>query len=263
VEWRPGETLWLDVAGKHLEARVWGPSPTEAPTLFLLHEGLGSLSLWRDFPEALTARTGCGVFAWSRAGYGASDPVDLPRPLDYMEREGREVLPLILNTVNPLSAVLIGHSDGASIAAVGCAHAQDPRIKGLCLIAPHFFTEDRALASISKAKEAYRSGDLRDRLARHHRDVDNAFCGWNDAWLDPGFKTWNIESCLPLIPVPVLALQGREDQYGTLAQIDAIKRGLRTPLTTTILENCRHAPHAEQRETTLAAISKFTTASGF
>ena len=259
IDWVPGENFWLKVAGKRLEARVWGPSPDAAPTLVLLHGGLGSVGLWRDFPEALAARTGCGVFAWSRAGYGASDPVALPRPLDYMEREAREVVPLVLEQVAPRAAVLVGHSDGASIAAVACACIPDPRIRGLCLFAPHFFTEAEGLASILAAKSAYDEGWLRAKLARHDGDVDNAFRGWNEAWLDPGFRGWNIEGYLPNIDVPVLAVQGRDDQYGTLAQIEALERGLSVPFKSAILEDCRHAPHSDQSGETLEVMSEFVS----
>ncbi len=182
--------LFLD--GKRLETAWWGPAPGAAPTLVLLHEGLGSVALWRDFPEALVAATGCGVFAYSRFGYGASDPVNLPRPMTYMHDEALNVLPRVLDAAGVRRAALIGHSDGGSIAAIHAGGVHDPRIAGLVLIAAHFFVEDINIASIARIKANYEQGDLRQRLARYHRDVDVAFRGWNDAWLDPRFRAFDI-----------------------------------------------------------------------
>ncbi len=227
------------------------------PAIVLLHEGLGSIGLWRGFPQALAGRTGWCVIAYSRGGYGQSDPVPLPRPLDYMTREAVEVLPGVLDATGFRQGILLGHSDGASIAAIYAGHFKDPRVAGVCLMAPHFFTEPGGLASIAEAKVAYETGDLRQRLAKYHADVDNAFWGWNGAWLDPGFKAWNIEDALPGIGVPVLAIQGRDDQYGTLAQIEALVKGARVPVDTAILEDCKHSPHIEQPERTLEAVSGF------
>ena len=172
---------------RFLETRWWGPPPEAAPTLVLLHEGLGCVALWRDFPEALAAATGCGVFAWSRFGYGGSDPVSLPRPMRYMHDEALEVLPRVLDAADVRRAVLVGHSDGGSIAAIHAGTVHDPRVLGVVMIAAHFFVEDINIASIRGIKEDYEHGDLRRRLARYHRDVDVAFRGWNDAWLDPRF----------------------------------------------------------------------------
>lgn len=257
MSWQPGETRWIEVCGKRLEGRCWGPAPDAAPTLVLLHEGLGSAGLWRDFPEKLADRTGYGVFAYSRAGYGRSDPVELPRPLDYMTREAVDVLPHVLDAIGFRRGVLLGHSDGASIAAVYAGTIEDFRVRGLCLISPHFFTEPSGLAAIAEAKAQYETGDLRERLARHHGDVDNAFRGWNDAWLDPRFKPWTIEDAIAYIRVPVLAMQGDGDQYGTLAQIDALRHGLYSPLDVKIFEDGKHAPHLEQPEETVEAVADF------
>ncbi len=255
--WTDGWRGFLEANGKRIEAACFGPSPQKAPTLVLLHEGLGCLSLWRDFPRRLVEATGCGVFAYSRAGYGGSDPVDLPRPLDYMTREAVGTLPQILDAIGFRHGVLAGHSDGASIAAIYAGSVEDFRVRGLVLIAPHFFTEPEGLASIAEAKRAYETGDLRARLARHHRDVDNAFRGWNDAWLDPSFKAWNIADTIDYWRVPVLAIQGADDQYGTLAQIREIESRIYSPADIAILDDCRHAPHAEQPERTLALIAGF------
>jgi pimeloyl-ACP methyl ester carboxylesterase len=255
--WTPGAPLTLRAGGATLEARCFGPAPDRAPTLVLLHEGLGSVGLWRDFPERLAGATGFGVFAYSRRGYGASDPVPLPRPLDYMTREAVDVLPEALDGFGFRRGVLLGHSDGASIAALYLGNIADHRVRGLILMAPHFFTEAVGLDAIAKARVAYREGDLRARLARHHRDVDSAFRGWNDAWLDPGFAQWTIEDAIDYIRVPVLAIQGRADQYGTLAQIGALERRLYAPFESLVLDGCGHAPFIERPEETLAAVAAF------
>jgi pimeloyl-ACP methyl ester carboxylesterase len=247
----------ITINTRRLECRVWGGSPAGRPTIVLLHEGLGSAGLWRSFPEKLAERTGLCVFAWSRAGYGASDPVTLPRPLDYMQREAVEVLPKVLDAIGFTRGILLGHSDGASIAAIYAGSFNDSRVQGVGLMAPHFFTEPEGLAAIAEARTAYDTGDLRGRLARHHADADNAFRGWNGAWLDPGFKSWNIEPFIGRIRVPILGIQGRDDQYGTLKQMDALTKGARAPLRIEVLENCRHSPHIEQPDRTLAIVSEF------
>jgi len=237
--------------------RCWGPPPDRAATIVLLHEGLGSVSLWRDIPQELADRTGLGVLAYSRAGYGQSDPARLPRPLDYMTQEARDVLPLVLQGASVQAAILVGHSDGASIAAIYGGRYADDRLKGLALIAPHFFTEPQGLAAIAEAKIAYDTTDLPARMARHHANPDNAFRGWNDAWLDPAFWRWNIEDVIGEIHVPVLAIQGKQDQYGTMAQIDRLQQGLKAPFQRVDLDDCKHAPHLEQKSATLSALERF------
>lgn len=248
---------FLDVAGKRLEYAHLGPQPTEAPTLVLLHEGLGSVGLWGDFPERLQRATGCGVFVYSRAGYGASDPVALPRPLDYMQREAREVLPPLLDAIGLRSGVLIGHSDGASIAAVHLGQIRDPRIEAAVLIAPHFLVEEMCVAAIAEAKIAYETTDLRTRLARWHGDVDVAFRGWNDAWLDPDFRFWDIREALATVSRPMLVIQGADDQYGTLIQVETARDLSPAPVVTEILARVKHSPHREAGEATVAAITRF------
>jgi pimeloyl-ACP methyl ester carboxylesterase len=175
IEGAPGEVL---ACGKRLEAVAYGPPPDQAPTIVMLHEGLGCVGLWRDFPQKLAAATGHGVFAYSRAGYGGSDPVDLPRPLDYMSREARFSLPTALDAIHFKRGILLGHSDGASIVAIAAGERADERIKGLILMAPHLFTEEMGLASIAEARRAYETGDLRVKLAKYHAHVDCAFRGW-------------------------------------------------------------------------------------
>lgn len=246
----------LSSGGKSLEYGCFGPTPAEAPTIVLLHEGLGCLALWRDFPQQLSQATGFGVMAYSRAGYGQSDPADLPRPLDYMTREATEVLPQVLDAVGFRRGVLMGHSDGATIAAIYGGSVSDMRVRGLILMAPHLFTEDMGLAEIAKARDAYEGG-LRERMAKYHRDPDNAFRGWNEAWLDPAFRAWNVADVIDYLRIPTLAVQGRQDQYGTLAQINEIERRAYAPVDTLILDDCRHAPHQDQPEAVLAGVAEF------
>lgn len=257
VDWSETPQTPLTAGGKSLEYACFGPRPGQAPTIVLLHEGLGSLALWRDFPRRVAEATGCGVFAFSRAGYGQSDLADLPRPLDYMNREAVDVLPEVLDRIGFQEGVLLGHSDGATIAAIYAGSVEDFRVRGLILMAPHFFTEDMGLAEIAKAREAYESSDLKERMAKYHRDPDNTFRGWNDSWLNPGFKTWNVADAIDYLRVPVLAIQGREDQYGTLRQIEEVEARSYAPVDVEIVEDCRHAPHLDQPETTLAAIAEF------
>jgi pimeloyl-ACP methyl ester carboxylesterase len=254
IEGAPGEVL---ASGKRLEAVAYGPPPEEAPTIVMLHEGLGCVALWRDFPAKLAAATGHGVFAYSRAGYGQSDPVDLPRPLDYMAHEARFSLPAALDSIAFRRGILLGHSDGASIAAITAGEHADERIRGLVLMAPHLFTEPTGLASIAEARRAYETGDLRAKLAKYHAHVDCAFRGWNDAWLDPGFKAWNIEDAVGRWRVPALVIQGADDQYGTLSQVRAIEARSPKPVETLILEACRHSPQFDQPQATLEAIVRF------
>jgi pimeloyl-ACP methyl ester carboxylesterase len=242
---------------RFLETAWWGPGPDRAPTLVLLHEGLGCVALWRDFPEALVAATGCGVFAWSRFGYGGSDPVTLPRPMSYMHDEALTVLPRVLDAAGVRRAVVIGHSDGGSIAAIHAGAVRDPRVCGLVLIAAHFLVEELNIASIAAIKASYEEGDLRQRLARYHRDIDVAFRGWNDAWLDPRFRAFDITEHVSRIRVPILALQGSEDPYGTAEQLRVLERVAHCPVETRLIAGARHAPHLEAKDATLAAIVPF------
>ncbi len=251
------ETPSLTIGAVRLEHRVWG-APSEGPTgILLLHEGLGSVSLWRKFPELLAQRTGLGIAAFSRQGYGRSDPCPLPRPLDYMEREAIEVMPRVLDALDIEHVILLGHSDGASIAALCAGREPDSRIGGVILIAPHFFVETCSLEAIAAARVAFETSDLRARLARHHDDPDGAFKGWCDAWLDPGFRNWNIGDCLDGIAVPVLAIQGTNDPYGTEAQVLEVGRRLGPSARVEMIQDCGHAPHLEAPEPTLDIITNF------
>jgi len=247
----------LDLGPMRLEYRMIGPPPDVAPTIVVLHEGLGCVGLWGDFPDRLQQATGAGVFVYSRAGYGQSSPVALPRPLTFMHEEAREVLPKVLDAIGFERGLLLGHSDGASIAAIYAGSVQDHRVRGLVLIAPHFFTEDMGIAEIARAKEAYATTDLRARLARWHADVDNAFRGWNDAWLDPAFRTWDITEPLAYIRVPILIVQGEDDQYGTVRQIEVAREECYCPVEVALLPGVRHAPHREASALLLDTVSEF------
>lgn len=249
----------LEARGVQLEYVWFGPAPDESPTLVFLHEGLGSAALWKDFPERVAEATGLGTVAYSRQGYGGSDPVEVPRPLTYMHEEGLEVLPAVLDAAGIRSCVLVGHSDGASIALIHAGGLRDPRVRGLVLMAPHVFNEELSVNSIRAAREAYEHGGLRSQLARWHGDnVDCAFWGWNRAWLDPGFLEWNIEEFLPNIEIPCLVIQGEDDQYGTIGQVEAIQRQVSGPVEVIMLPECRHSVFRDQPEATLQAIRRFT-----
>jgi pimeloyl-ACP methyl ester carboxylesterase len=255
--WGDGATGFVTAGGKRLEVASWGPPPAEAPTIVMLHEGLGCVALWRDFPATLAAATGWGVLAYSRAGHGQSDPADLPRPLDFMTREALQVLPGVLAAAGVGTAVLMGHSDGATISAIYAGSVADMRIRGLVLIAPHFFTEEMGLAEIAKAREAYESGDLKSRMARFHADPENTFRGWNDTWLNPEFKNWNVAEVIDYLRIPALAVQGEDDQYGTRAQIDELESRSYAPVDVVMIPGCKHAPHTEAPEALMAAVTEF------
>lgn len=243
--------MFLTVRGKKIEAQQIGP-PT-GPTLVFLHEGLGSAGLWRDFPRKAAEATGLGAFVYSRAGYGASDAAAMPRPVRYMHDEA-ELLPEILAAAGIGDPLLVGHSDGASIALIYAGSGGPAR--GLVLEAPHVFSEEMGLASIAKAREAYERGELRGRLAKYHRNVDAAFWGWNRPWLDPEFRKWNLEEFLPRVQAPILVVQGEDDEYGTRKQVDAIQRGAGA-VQVLMLPHCGHSPHRDQPEATLRAIAAF------
>lgn len=246
--------------GHRLEAAWIGPPPERAPTLVFLHEGLGSVSGWKDFPERVADACGMGALVYSRWGYGQSDPRPPPWPLTYMHEEAVASLPEVLDATGVREAVLVGHSDGGSIAILfaGSGLPQTQRVRSLVLLAPHVFVEDLSVRSIEATAEAYRTGDLRERLERRHgANVDSAFWGWNGAWLDWGFRLWNIEGSLPRIRVPSLVIQGRDDPYGTLAQVDAIERGAGAPVTRLVLDACGHAPHRDQPDAVVDAIRRF------
>ena len=247
---------FIEILGKRLEYYWHGPSPNEAPTLVFLHEGLGSAELWRDFPSTLANACGCGALVYSRAGYGRSDAVDLPRGTDYLHIEGLEVLPKLLEALNVKVHVLVGHSDGGSIALINAGSAPHEGLRGVITEAAHVFNEPIIPPAIRKVTPLYKEGNLRQRLAQYHNHVDAAFHGWHDTWLSEEFKRWNIEEFLPKISVPTLVLQGENDHYGTPKQVEAIAAQIKN-VKTVLMPNCAHVPHREQRERTLELMQNF------
>jgi pimeloyl-ACP methyl ester carboxylesterase len=245
----------LNIGGRRLEYRLVEPAAANGVDLVMLHEGLGSVSMWREFPEQLARATGCRTLVYSRQGYGHSSPLDAPRQVDYMHEEARLWLPAILLRLGIRRPVLFGHSDGASIALI---HAASPEsdVAGVIALAPHVKVEDLTVHSISAAKSAYLDTDLHTRLSRHHADADAAFWGWNRIWLEPAFRSWNIEALLPAIRCPILAIQGEDDEYGTMQQIASIARA--APDARLLgLPACRHSPHRDQPQAVLAAAREF------
>ena len=253
-----GEAQTLDVDGVSLEVKWLGLADSQMPVLVFLHEGLGCVALWRDFPEKLCQQLGLRGFVFSRQGYGASDPIPLPRPVEFMHHEGMETLPKVLDAAGIDETILIGHSDGGSISLINAGGVKDPRVKAVITLAAHVFNEDITVKSIEEAKVAFETTNLRDRLAKYHGDnVDCAFWGWNGVWLNPDFKAWNIEEFLPGVDVPALILQGEDDQYGTPAQVEAIRTGIGDNASIQLIPDCKHSPHLEQPDTALTLIAGF------
>jgi pimeloyl-ACP methyl ester carboxylesterase len=249
------ETLSLVVQGRRLEVlRIVTPD-RKSPELVFLHEGLGSISHWRDFPSRVAQVTGCSVTVYSRYGCGNSDVLAEPRSVRYMHEEALAALPDLLAQLEIGNPTLIGHSDGGSISLI-YAGAHD-RVRGLVLLAPHVFVEELSVKSIAEAKVAFETTDLPQRLGKHHRDAGRTFRGWNDIWLNPDFRSWNIEEYLPQITCPILIIQGLEDQYGTIAQVKAIQSQARGAVEVLALANCKHSPQRDQPEATLEAIKTF------
>ena len=250
-----GQTFRINVREHELEVVQLSPKDPDAPELVFLHEGLGSVSHWKDFPVRVAEATGCGVTVYSRYGSGNSDVLREPRAVSYMHDEALLALPELLSKLEIENPVLVGHSDGASIALI-YAGAHD-RVRGLVVLAPHVFVEDLSVASIAEAKVMFETTNLPEKLGRHHRDVARTFWGWNDIWLHPDFRSWNIEEYLPRITCPILVIQGLDDQYGTMAQVEAIRRQSGGSVEVLALAECKHSPQRDQAEATLAAIVKF------
>jgi pimeloyl-ACP methyl ester carboxylesterase len=254
----------LAVGGGEVEYvdRPVRPGLESGPALVFLHEGLGSARLWRSFPEVLAARTGLRTVTWSRHGYGASEVVERQRHVGYMHDEALHVLPELVAGLDVGSSVLIGHSDGASIALIhagGDTTAGRP-VLAVVALAPHVFVEDRAVKSIMVTRNDYLDGDLRTRLDRHHVDTDAAFWGWNDVWLSDQFRPWNIEEYLPAIHCPLLLVQCEDDQYGTLEQLDRIERGVAGPVTRLVFPTGGHSPHLSHPDEVAGAVTRFVSA---
>lgn len=259
---RPRSTCYdgavmIELDGRRVEyAEIDGDR--SAASLVFLHEGLGSVGLWEDFPARVAHATGRRTLVYSRLGHGRSDPPPQPPRPDFMHREARETLPRLLRAWKAERPLLVGHSDGASVALI---YAAERPVSGVVCLAPHVFVEGESLGEIRRAKRRYESEGLRQRMAAHHRDPDAAFYGWNDVWLDPAFADWNIEDALPAIEAPVLLIQGSRDPYGTLAQIDSVAARARGPVQRLVLD-CRHAPHVQAPDATLAAVSAFVRGLG-
>ncbi|MBL8397383.1 MAG: alpha/beta hydrolase [Candidatus Accumulibacter sp.] len=244
----------IEIDGVFLEYR-WLPGKQAGPTLLLLHEGLGSVTMWRDFPDRLAAATGCRTLLWSRLGYGWSSPLTSPRTVRYLHEEALQRLPRLLAAFGIDRPLLVGHSDGGSIALIFAA-AFPENLAGAVVLAPHEFVEEKALAGIRRAGEHFASSDWPQRLARHHRDPAAVFHAWHDTWLSPEFRAWRITDDLPAIRCPILAIQGQDDEYATMRQIDCIAEAL-PEVELLKLPACRHSPHRDQPAAVCAAIARF------
>jgi pimeloyl-ACP methyl ester carboxylesterase len=253
------EYAWVEPACAPVANDTSRREAVDVPLVVFLHEGLGSLSMWKDYPQRLCDACGCRGLVFSRAGYGRSTPRrrDERWPVDFMQRQAQGVLPRLFDRLGADADPpwLLGHSDGGSIALIYAASFPDA-VAGVVAVAPHIFVEDVSIASIAAARDAYRSTDLRARLARYHDDPDSAFFGWNDIWLDPGFRDWSIEPVLDRLQCPILAVQGEDDEYGTLAQVTGVRA--RVPHSEiVILANCGHSPQRDQPEALTRAINDF------
>ena len=247
---------FIQAAGHNLEYRLIPAPQVNRPTLVFLHEGLGSVAMWRDFPAKVANATGCRTLVYSRYGYGESDLLTESFGVRYMHDEALVALPELLDTLGIDRPVLVGHSDGGSIALIHAGGAGRD-VAGLILMAPHVFVEDISIASIAQAKVAFETTDLGQKLGKYHRDPAKTFWGWNDIWLHPDFRAWNIEEVLPKVTCPVLALQGEDDEYGTPAQVEAIRRQAKGEVEVLMLADCRHSPHKDQPQATLDAMAGF------
>jgi len=253
---------FITILGHRLEYRLIPAAKPNVPFLVFLHEGLGSIGLWRDFPDRVAAATGCAVLLYSRYGFGRSDIlIEEPRKPDYLHAEALDVLPRVLDHFGIVEPILIGHSDGASIALIYAAASGQP-LKGIVAEAAHVFVEEITLAGIRDAVHAWNTTELPSRLARHHTDAERTFRGWHEIWLAPAFRDWNIEHLLPAITCPTLVIQGEGDEYGTLEQVEKIVRQVSGPVEKLALANCGHTPHRDQAETVLNAIMWFVAKCG-
>jgi pimeloyl-ACP methyl ester carboxylesterase len=248
---------FVSIGGARLEYAWHGPPPAQAPTLVFLHEGLGSISQWRTFPVELCSRLGCGALVYNRCGHGKSDSLTGPRSPGFMHDEAMTVLPQLLEVFEIRRPILVGHSDGASIALIHAGSgAGDPF--ALILEAPHVFVEDVTVARIAELRDLYQTSDLRTRLARHHgANVDTLFQYWTDVWLHPEFRAWNIEDYLPDVKCPALIIQGKQDEYGTDRQVNTLVAALGGRCEGIMLDHCGHAPHTDQRATVEGIIVRF------
>lgn len=245
---------FISAAGHTLEYERIEADPSK-PVIVFLHEGLGSITQWRDFPRKVSAATGCPALVYARYGYGQSDVLAGPRPLDFMQTEALVALPELLAALGIVEPILFGHSDGASISLIYAGSGLP--LRALAVEAPHVMIEKINMAAIEVARRTFETTDLPQKLGRHHRDPVKTFYGWHDAWMSPEFQQWNIEYVLPGIRCPLMAIQGEQDAYGTMAQLDAIARQVGGPCELVKLADCGHAPHKEQPELTFAAVTRF------
>jgi pimeloyl-ACP methyl ester carboxylesterase len=246
---------FVEAGGHTLEYERIDVGAAARPAIVLLHEGLGSVRMWKDFPSQLAHATGCNLVVYSRYGYGQSSRLAGDRGVGYMHDEALVALPQLLDRLAIERPILVGHSDGASIALIHAAASGRP-VHALVVMAPHVMVEDVSVTSIAEAKTAFETTEMRAKLARHHADVDTVFRGWNRIWLHPDFRSWNIEALLPRIDCPVLVIQGEDDEYGTMAQVQSIRERV-ADVDVHVLPDCRHSPHKDQPEATLEAITRF------
>lgn len=246
--------LTAHIDGRAIEYRMIPGDALKLPTLVFLHEGLGSVGLWRDFPDKIAHRLGARTLVYSRFGYGGSDGLLAKRAPEFMHTEALDVLPKLLASLGIDRPLLVGHSDGASIALIHAAHFP---VAGVAVLAPHVFVEEICVEAIAKVRANYEKSGLKQRLAKYHTRVDDAFLGWTDIWLDPRFRSWSIETLIPQIKAPMLLIQGERDEYGTLAQLDRIEAAAQAPATRLVLETCGHSPHRDQEQVVADAIVAF------
>ncbi len=254
----PSRAFTQSVAGRSLECVLLNEDVTKSAPLVFLHEGLGSVALWRDFPQAAADVTHRRSLIYSRYGYGQSTVLQEPFTTRYMHDEGSVTLPALLDALEFEAPILIGHSDGASIALLHAGMTNRP-VSGLILMAPHVFVEDISITAIQEIGRQFAASNLAEKMSRYHRNPERTFRGWNDIWLHPDFRTWNIEEYLPAVQCPVLIIQGDGDEYGTLDQVRAIENAVSGPCETHILNDCKHSPHRDQRALVLDLINGFVS----
>lgn len=252
------QTGFIQVNGRNLEYQLFLPHQIDRPTLVFLHEGLGSVSMWGEFPARVATSTGCRTLVYSRYGYGQSEVFDAPRTVNYLHEEALQTLPQLLDKLAIDRPVLIGHSDGGSISIIH-AGGSNRGVSGLVLLAPHVFVEDISIEGVAKVLKAFETLNLRQKIAKYHRDVETTFWGWCKIWMSPEFRSFNIEEYLAGIHCPVLAIQGMDDEHGTLAQLEAIRDQAAGEVDVLMLADCRHSPHKDQQSATLEAIVEFVS----
>jgi pimeloyl-ACP methyl ester carboxylesterase len=260
VESQPDARRFVEVRGRRLEYLDIPAGGLESPALVFLHEGLGCVDMWRGFPSLVARETGCRTVVYSRWGYGRSEPLDRPRTPRYMHDEALQTLPQLREALSLERVALVGHSDGASIALIHAGAGRWP-VDGLVVMAPHEFVDAVTLKGIRAAGTAWERTDLPQRLRRYHRDPEGVFLAWHDTWLSPAFRDWNIEEYLAGIRCPILAIQGDDDEYATMAQLEAIaaQATAAARVEQLRLARCGHSPHRDQRQAVLNAIRRFVS----